>query len=384
MNFIIGDRPINSYKDFIRNNLPSWRHISPDEIQMTKLTSYSREVYKVVSLNNNTKPIIFRVLTDTVAGIFKRPKGLFISIEEELLVYSLAYEHNLGPKLYFQNNSYRIEEFIDGGKINYDSLFDPLFRRRLTYVISKWNKLSVQGLRRKEGCFVDYFTNGKEDFKKFSEFCSLKIYSEEVKNIMDEIKELVDTENLEYLHNLVKSDDNVFCHGDLNPLNIIYDRENNNITLVDYERAGLNLRGDDFGNFFFFIIFNHFFHGQPSVIESNIPSNEILFEMSQYYWVFTGLQKEDENNEFMIKLIRDKCFFDLYVDKIKTKEFEDKVKRLIRQIKICLVVNMFYWCVTFVNLLCESDKTQLKMFHFFRDIFRVFKWLVSSNWIHNS
>jgi thiamine kinase-like enzyme len=384
MNIIIGDRPIDFYKEFIRSNLPSWSLIPPEEIQMTKLTSYSREVYKVVALNKKIKPIIFRVITDTVGGKFKKPKGLFISNEEEVLVYSKAYEHNLGPKLYYQNNSYRIEEFIEGGKINYDSLYDPLFRRRLTYVISEWNKLSLKGLKRKESYFIDYFTNGKENFNKFSEVCSRKNYSEEVKIIMHEIKELVDIENIEYLYKLVKLDDNVFCHGDLNPLNMIYDRENNKITLIDYERAGLNLRGDDFGNFFFFNIFNHFFPNQPSVIESNIPTNEILFEMSLYYWVFTDLKKGEENKEFITKSIRDKCFFDLYVENIKTKEFESKVMRLIRQIKISLVVNIFYWCVTIVNMFGESDKAEPKIFHFFRDCFRLFKWLVSSNWVLNN
>ena len=99
----------------IKQHIPSWRDciaLNPDNIQLTRLSGLSNACYRV------------KIMSETGPN-----KDLLSALEPQMLLYRLfecaivdwnmeneifqsLSDQDLGPKLYFQNNEYRIEGFF--------------------------------------------------------------------------------------------------------------------------------------------------------------------------------------------------------------------------------------------------------------------------------
>lgn len=160
------------------------------------------------------------------------------------------HEHHLAPKLYATFNNGLVYEFVPGSTLNstlvYDSNIWPLVARNM----AKMHKLpkhlipcdenAEPMLKTKSLKFLNLipekFTDPKKDERAKATLPSKSGFYDEY-NFLIKILEQTKSPIL-------------FCHNDLLPGNVIYTKDKNSVTFIDYEYAELNFQAFDIGNHF--------------------------------------------------------------------------------------------------------------------------------------
>jgi len=219
----------------------------------------------------------------------------------------------------------------------------PNFRRKLAVAIANLHKIEVPGIEQTplfEKAFAD-----ASYFKTFDDKCNEKIYTPEEQLKIDEIKTSSSVENKEFLNKILPKDDIVFSHNDLLAGNILVNKDNLHVILIDYEYADPNFRGFDIGNMFKESIFDYTHPEAPyfKVVEDYFPKEEELREFLQYYIAFQDMTDAEQKENFD-KFIADYDLLREHIQKkYKEKELEKRITKLFNEVKIGVMLSHYYW-----------------------------------------
>ena len=148
------------------------------------------------------------------------------------------------PKVYGRFKNGIAYGFIPGTPFSVDDLSDQVLSSKLAATLAEWHQVQIQGEKKPQlfstlkkwiATIPESYADPEVD-QKFRASFSLAEILAEFRFLQTELARL--------------NSPVVFSHNDLLSGNIIYDRESDQISLIDYEYACYNYRGFDLGNHF--------------------------------------------------------------------------------------------------------------------------------------
>jgi len=195
------------------------------------------------------------------------------------------------PNIYLELGHLRIEQFLDAESLKYHEL--SIYIEDIFINFAKLHKIDIPNSNRDGNYFFDmtekYFGIGK----------SVSFMNDEKKQLLKEL-DISEMEREYYnLKNALKGRnfDTCFCHNDLNAGNVLVNKENNKLYFIDFEYAGYNYRGFDFGNHFCEYVFDNSHHEYPKFkhYPENYPSDNDIERMSIAYLTEMGQEVTEES-----------------------------------------------------------------------------------------
>lgn len=266
------------------------------------------------------------------------------SLETQIIQYLSNY--NIGPKLYFEQEDYRMIEYIpDTTNISRENLFDNkiltqiysifniynLFTYTYKYKIDNNNNISIEPFIIKEkndlykknfisktlyeNCVKKIFVKAKSSFDKFyKKFKENNTSSEDkiICNIVEKFNYYLD--NFKELYNSFYPKEGFFvmCHNDVNRYNFILKKngQEKKLFILDHEYASLNLPGYDMADYF--NESNFHFYPKYNFSFEEIDFDKYFEEYTKYISVFIrnhNYLNNDEDGQKFLELIQTKNYY---------------------------------------------------------------------------
>jgi len=335
------------YKAFIKENLPEWRDLRDDEINIEKLSSLSNQVYKATALKEGLRrnPIIFRR--------FAIKEGVVDRLKEHKVFIELA-RRNCGPHCYGGNNKYRLEEYFPARTIKNLEYNQVNIRRKLARVLATLHKIDIPNIE-KIPLFEKSFSDPKF-YQTFEEKCNQNIFSEDERKWIEQIRLLSHPEEKQFIRDILPTDDIVFSHNDLLQGNILIREDNQDIILIDYEYSAYNFRAYDIGNMFKESTWEYG-HPEPptfKVVDSHFPNDEDLRDFIRYYLAFSSMTDE-EQRELGDRLLENEEEMKEYLEKFDEDELNERVAKLLKETKIAVMLSYYYWAIWGIKMSKNPD-----------------------------
>nr|XP_002130004.1 ethanolamine kinase 1 isoform X1 [Ciona intestinalis] len=165
---------------------------------------------------------------------------IFLDRKAEVENFEILHEHNCAPILYCIFNNGLAYQFIKGVTLTTESVRQETVFRLVGKEMAKMHKIPLSAADR---------ASEPQTFKLCRKF--LKIVFGETENSDLKLKTMMysEVEQLEELLNALHSP-LVFTHNDLLLHNIIYNKDQEKVSFIDYEYAGVNYQAADIGNHF--------------------------------------------------------------------------------------------------------------------------------------
>lgn len=214
----------------------TWKEASREELDVERLGAANTNHVFLICHTSGKKAILR--LYGPSGGLFSRSK--------ELVTFRKLAEKGMGPKLLVEFENGRVEEYLQGPKL------EPRDIRR-----PEISKLVAAAMRHFHESFV------VEETEKCSSWNRLRSWHEIVVGMLDEVEELNSKERMEvlglgqdidlievYLKQLPYGEKACLCHNDVHYANMVMlqDGERLTIKLIDYEYALPNTPAFDIGN----------------------------------------------------------------------------------------------------------------------------------------
>ena len=218
--------------ELIRSAFPSK---TIDTLKIERLScAMTNEVYLCL-LPSNEK-ILLRV--------YGKGTELFFERHRELATFRKLSEKGFGPKLIASFDAGRLEEWIDSHTLNKDQIRDPETMKEIAQEMHKLHNLFPEGSS--EDCELwfgldAWFEKAQVAIKSLHKDDLRELSLSQIRGEIDELRDFL----ANHTHAPV-----VFCHNDAQYGNILRKKANGALVLIDYEYAGYNYRGFDFGNHF--------------------------------------------------------------------------------------------------------------------------------------
>ncbi|XP_078493186.1 ethanolamine kinase 2-like [Ciona intestinalis] len=165
---------------------------------------------------------------------------IFLDREAEVNNFELLRQHNCAPILYCVFNNGLAYQFIKGATLTPENVRQETMFRLVGKEMAKMHRIPLSAADR---------ASEPQTFKLIRKF--LKIAFDEKDNCDVELKSMMYSEmeqlegQLSALQSLL-----VFSHNDLLVHNIIYNKDEEKVSFIDYEYAGVNYQAADIGNHF--------------------------------------------------------------------------------------------------------------------------------------
>ena len=266
------------YLDLI-NLLPEYKYCKNMKIE--KITGgISNFIYKV--LVDDKEPILIRY--------YGKQMDNLISRSQEIKIFKLMSDNNLGPRLIKLFDKGRIEQFIESESLTEHNI--RIFKKEIITKIKQINQINYDGNlicweRLNNWNFLIPNYNFEIEIQYFKDL--LSSYSNN--------------------HFLLKE---VFCHNDLLPGNILVDKKNK-IHIIDYEYAGINYLGFELANHLIYYNFKDRISNleiidflkdfkNEDILESDLEIINLFIDLTYFTWLLWGLISEKKSNiEFDFK-----------------------------------------------------------------------------------
>ena len=207
----------------------------------------------LLTINNDKKAVIRIINKDPIL----EPAKLFV-------VCNMFASRNMGPKIYGTFENGQIEEYLIGHNPTIDEFNNKNVMTHIASLLSSTHKIDLENIFNKNDCaIIDHLNTFIINFSKKtyeSKFPQFIIEIDKTSNrilfknkeicidiVKYELQWLID-EITNYQHKFIN--DIVFSHNDIHHLNVIYDKNSNMVTLIDYELCGYNYRCYDIGSYF--------------------------------------------------------------------------------------------------------------------------------------
>ncbi|XP_003387510.1 PREDICTED: probable ethanolamine kinase [Amphimedon queenslandica] len=203
-------------------------------------------------------------ITNTLIGVYRRDRGkddmvlirfngqdteIMIDRVREITTMLLLSDLRLSTKLHCQFDNGIAYGYVPGRPVTIDEMSDPAMCRRIAKTLARFHKVQVpeslsNGKSRLLNEFFTWFDKIPDTYSKDEDNEKyLRSFGGSTDPLKREVEEL--TIELEKLSSPL-----VLCHNDLLCGNIIYNEEEDNVSFIDFEYAGLNPRAYDIADHF--------------------------------------------------------------------------------------------------------------------------------------
>jgi len=330
----------------IKSALEGWKDITMEQIQVTNGWGLCNKTYIVKALDPAVQPpaVFLRIFGNSLGAS---------DYEQENKIFKEIANKGLGPKCYYANLEYRIEEYIPSQVVPMDELHTPEKSRE----IAKW----LAGLHKQNFDFLGipktptYIVN-KLDSKNLVKTAKEVLHTVELnaedKEIAEQLKKKVTEEEWSLLKEMLPKGEKtiVFSHNDPNIGNIIKKDSDGKLMPVDYENCGYNYRGLDIG-FFFTLSRVNLAHPEPPYIDVNYSRFSTDEERRSWVRRYLFFFKYDWNRIDVEKALVDDEYLKEYVEKHeKLEDFEAEVEEILRESYVCAMLGQMFATVAVVNM----------------------------------
>ena len=191
-----------------------------------------------------------------------------------------------GPKCYHRENNLRIEQYFDSNVITCRQINYPPIRQRLVTKLAQLHNLEGLINKEKKG-FITKLLEGGITMQMCKKNLELDIYTEDEQKIVNEFKQAVSDDEVDFLKKLIEKYPLVFGHNDIWSGNILLLKNKEDIVFVDYEMMDYNFRGYDLGKLILETLYERH-HANSSYkflgIE-NLPTEEEIMEYVKLYLI---------------------------------------------------------------------------------------------------
>eukprot|EP00048_Salpingoeca_helianthica_P023558 m.25185 g.25185 ORF g.25185 m.25185 type:complete len:331 (+) comp8838_c0_seq1:103-1095(+) len=159
----------------------------------------------------------------------------------EIAVCSILSERGLGPRLLTLFEEGTVEEFLPGRPLLYDELEQPTIREQIAAAMRVFHTMPPLPLSRS----VRLFDNMRSMWRT-------TIASDPAISSLPAVTGFDVEEEIDWLEGYLRSQPHqvVVCHNDIQENNIIFNEQENKLSLIDFEYVSYNFREFDIGNFF--------------------------------------------------------------------------------------------------------------------------------------
>lgn len=349
----------------IKEKVTSWAPVTLEQLNIKKMSGLSNACYRVHIEDEALKQIVPTTL------LYRKFECEIIDKKVESTIFKSMSDQGLGPLLHFQNTVYRIESFFEGRPLtiwelrnstimkllakkafefnfNQDAIskiseFKPMNKAKLGLdtAIDEWAQQVRERLPRIQGKL-----KGKTD--------EGAIY---ILAIIDALQQDILYDGAEgFLKELAagpREGKIVLSHNDAQENNILASlRDAEEMILIDYEYGDWNPMAYDIANFF-----NEFtvdnaaplgpFGSGIQYYESNFPSDPEMNILAKEYlkhYYFNVENKEGNDSQFQAWST-------------------EKLPAFMKDVKSCLMLNSFYWCVWSIMMCQEEEECDHTIFN---------------------
>lgn len=282
----------------------------------------SRSTFRVTNKNQEVtpNPIILRKFLREAVSPTEAP------------LFEMMGEMGLGPKCYFQDLKFRIEEYLPSRLLTAPEVNMKEFRRKLAIKLGGIHSLQpALAMDNKKGYIINILDTPKY-MKACRDNCLVSdIYTEEEKKAVDDMKYLFEEPIVEYVRNKISKLPIVFSHNDIWVGNILVLEKTNDVVILDYEVMDWNFPGYDIGKL---ILEKHYVrHPTLPTYEllplEEFPSDEDIIDFIKYYLVGRNGGREVVEGDILSK----------YYSK---EEADKEIQNLLQQTKLGVVISGWY------------------------------------------
>ncbi|KAH3887427.1 hypothetical protein DPMN_011444 [Dreissena polymorpha] len=258
-----------------------WAEIDENQFEITPLSGGLTNYLYVCSLpsevqapDNQPRSVLLRVYGDIATS------SSFVV--QNSVIFALMSEKGLGPKLYGMNPKARIEALLPANCLQTVDLHNSTISRQIAEKLALFHSLDMPLC--KEPRFLN---KTMDDWSVKVRDTLRRTCSRDEETYMQKFRNYHLEEELETLKLILSLVDSpvVFSHNDLQEGNILYTKEENAMTVIDWEYCSYNYRGYDFGNHFIEWCYNYQVEEDPKfkVNLDNYPSRQQQEEFFRAY-----------------------------------------------------------------------------------------------------
>jgi len=184
----------------------------------------------------NNKSVIIR--------LYGKGSEQFIDRKQEAYIQYLLSKNGVGPQFYGTFNNGCVYGYVEGDQLQLEDLESKFILDMIGDQVARWHSLDFK-LNNKSPMMVSNIHSWIQTTEAL--VCTNSMIDIDVEYYKKESFALLDLLQKQYP---VTSPYIKFCHNDLIPRNMIYNRHREVVKFIDFEYSGYNYRGYDLGNFF--------------------------------------------------------------------------------------------------------------------------------------
>lgn len=298
-------------------------------IKSEVLDSLTNFVFKL-TFEESKPPVVLKIINRNTVNFF-----LFRSVENEQLLKSKGY---MADWILHDTVTYRIERFIPNEPITTDKYRDHNIRLLMTKHIAEFHSLdSTKDPKKLQmvDLYDNVYGNIEAEIKKNLEG---NPESKRVFEILDHYKDFV--KNVLVPHSL--TEEIVLCHNDLLSGNVLFNLENQQLALIDFEYGGYSFPENDIFNMLIESTYDYAITDGLGYDQdmSTFPSEEKLKEILRFYLFFRKHWKDFKNEKDLPDAV-EKYRQDPRMKEVDQKELDALYKRFFL---LGNITNM-YWSI---------------------------------------
>ena len=320
-----------------------WPEVVQEDVVPTYMKALSNMTYKVECKKPDCQPLLAKQF-----GKGYLTELLDRNIDNQVCQYLGS--KGVGPKVYFFDNEYRVEEFVESSAFTPEDMNNQQMRNVLTYYIEKLHRNPPPCLA-KESMLHRVRTGDI----RLLELCKKSIESKkasfdaEERRKVEEVLNLIQPDELDWLTTKTAplEADLVASHNDFLNGNILK-LPNGELLLIDFEYSTFNSRMFDVANFINESLFDYSVAEFPffAYYPDRRDSDEKVAEMMEYYLLFAS-QKEQISPQQAQALVDNPA--EAKQQLVKTfgteENVQSEVRKYIEQLHVGYLLSHFYWSV---------------------------------------
>lgn len=212
--------------------------VDDNSIRLKRFTEgSSNQLIGVYTKDDKSDMVLIRISGESTNKLVNRT--------EELLVIKFLTENRFGSKLIATFNNGIITEFLPGQTLTPVQLKQEPIATLIALQFANLHEIN----------FDHVFERKDQLFAMIDKFVNLADGQKMIKNDYVTVSKSVLEHELHFLQNnlmsrliVIKGDDLVFSHNDLNAYNVIYDAIDSRVNFIDFEYASVNNRAFDIAN----------------------------------------------------------------------------------------------------------------------------------------
>ncbi|KAF2074161.1 hypothetical protein CYY_004532 [Polysphondylium violaceum] len=185
----------------------------------------------------NNKSVIIR--------LYGKGSEQFIDRKQEAYIQYLLSKNGVGPQFYGTFNNGCVYGYVEGDQLQLEDLESKFILDMIGDQVARWHSLDFK--LNKTPMMVSNIHSWIQTTEAL--VCTNSMIDIDVEYYKKESLQLLDFLQNQYSSSL-SSPHIKFCHNDLIPRNMIYNRHREVVKFIDFEYSGYNYRGYDIGNFF--------------------------------------------------------------------------------------------------------------------------------------